>query len=101
MRIAGRPPKREHMSLEGKLRHPDAMPFFVSPPAWVLVHEPASCSLHVATESEDDGRAILCFLSPLDALIEVARFAQLGLEYHVMSAAQLDGSLFVMRTGMA
>jgi hypothetical protein len=27
--------------IEGKSRHPDAVPFFVSPPAWVLVHEAA------------------------------------------------------------
>ncbi|QBQ96967.1 hypothetical protein [Paraburkholderia pallida] len=75
-------------------RHPDAVPFFVSPPAWVLVHEPTPGESHVATESADEGRAILCFLSPLDALIEVARFAQLGQMYHVMPAAHLDGGLF-------
>jgi hypothetical protein len=82
------------MILEGKFRHPDAVPFFVSPPAWVLVHEPALGELRVATESADEGRAILCFLSPLDALIEAARFAQLGLAYHVMPAAQLDSRCF-------
>ncbi|WP_322104741.1 hypothetical protein [Paraburkholderia sp. J41] len=82
------------MSLEGKFRHPDAVPFFVSPPAWVLAHEPAPGALRIATESADEGRAVLCFLSPLDALIEAARLAQLGQAYHVMPAAQLDGSLF-------
>jgi hypothetical protein len=82
------------MILEGQFRHPDAVPFFVSPPAWVLVNEAATGELRVATESDDEGRAILCFLSPLDALIEAARFAQLGQAYHVMLAACLDGSLF-------
>jgi hypothetical protein len=74
-------------------------PFFVSPPAWVLVHEGAGGELHVATESDDEGRAILCFLSPLDALIEAARFTQLGQAYHVMLAACLDGCLFRDATG--
>jgi hypothetical protein len=80
--------------IERKSRHPDAMPFFVSPPAWVLVHETATGELRVSTESDDEGRAILCFLSPLDAPIEAARFAQPGQAYHVMAATQLDGSLF-------
>lgn len=92
--MAARPVKRENMIFEGKFRHPDAVPFFVSPPAWVLVHEGVSGELRVATEILDEGRAILCFLSPLDALIEAARFAQLGSLYHVMPAAQLDGGLF-------
>jgi hypothetical protein len=74
--------------------HPDTVPFFVSPPAWALVNEAATGELRVATESDDDGRAILCFLSPLDALIEAARFSQLGQAYHVMPAAQLDCGLF-------
>ncbi len=82
------------MILEGRFRHPDAVPFFVSPPAWVLVHQPAPGELRIATESADEGRAILCFLSPLDALIEATRFAQLGSVYYVMPAAQLDGSCF-------
>jgi hypothetical protein len=61
--------------IEGKSRHPHAVPFFVSPPAWVLVNEAATGELRVATGSDDEGRAILCFLSPLDALIEAARFS--------------------------
>jgi hypothetical protein len=60
--MADQPAKRERM-IERKSRHPDAMPFFVAPPAWVLVHE-------------------------------AARFAQPGQAYHVMAAAQTDGSLF-------
>jgi hypothetical protein len=74
--------------------HPDTVPFFVSPPAWVLVNEASTGELRVATESDDEGRAILCFLSPLDALIEAARFTQLAQVYHVMLAAHLDGTLF-------
>ncbi|MGF6606391.1 hypothetical protein OKW45_001291 [Paraburkholderia sp. WSM4175] len=92
--MAARPAKREPMNLEGKFRHPGAVPFFVSPPAWVLVHEDAGGELRVATESAGEGRAILCFLSPLDALIETARFAQLGETYHVAPAAHFDGGLF-------
>ena len=80
--------------IERKSRHLDAVPFFVSPPAWVLVNEVATGEPRVATESDDEGRAVLCFLSPLDALIEAARFSQLGEVYHVMPAAQLGGGLF-------
>jgi hypothetical protein len=80
--------------IESKSRHPDTVPFFVSPPAWVLVNEAATGELRVATESDDERRAILCFLSPLNALVEAARFSQLGRAYHVMPAAQLDGELF-------
>ncbi|QBQ99638.1 hypothetical protein [Paraburkholderia pallida] len=53
------------MSLAGKFRHPDALPIFVSPRAWGLVHEPAPGELLIATESADEGRAILCVLSLL------------------------------------
>lgn len=53
--------------IEGKSRHPNAVPFFVSPPAYALIHETPTGQFHAATEQADEGRAILCFLSPLDA----------------------------------
>ncbi|RAR64044.1 hypothetical protein C7401_105313 [Paraburkholderia unamae] len=82
------------MMHDRQFRHPDAVPFFISPPAWVLVHEDANGKLRVATESYDEGRAVLCFLSPLDAMIEAARFAHLGQTYRVTPAARLDGGHF-------
>ena len=60
-------------------------PFFTSPPVYVLTYEHRPGDLRVATEKADDGGAILCFLSPLDALIEAARITQLGLAYRRQS----------------
>ncbi|CAE6851159.1 hypothetical protein R75461_07476 [Paraburkholderia nemoris] len=47
------------------------------------------------TESTPRGRAVLCFLSPFDALIEVAHFTRLGQAYHAVSASEIGRERFL------
>jgi hypothetical protein len=53
-------------------------PFFSDLPAYVLTTEDESGRPSVSTDTTSDGCAILCYLSPVDALIDTLRFKQIG-----------------------
>ncbi len=73
--------------------------FFNTLPAYVLVFEDDAGGLYVATEGAKQDRAITCFLSPFDALIEAAHLSSLGSPYRVMPASQVDRNLFLDSEG--
>ncbi|MEW9580634.1 hypothetical protein [Paraburkholderia sp. DGU8] len=75
-------------------RRRDELPFFMSPEAYAPVLESNSGQFSIATEIADHRRAMLCFLSCIDALIETEQFARLGHTWHVKLASQIDQDLF-------
>ncbi|RDK03185.1 hypothetical protein [Paraburkholderia lacunae] len=62
-------------------------PFFAELPAYVMTFHDEEGDLRVVTEKVELGRAMTCYLSPVDALIEVLQLNQmLGTQYGVMPA---------------
>jgi hypothetical protein len=75
-------------------RRRDELPFLMSPDAYAPVLESNSGQFSITTEIADHARAILCFLSCIDALIETEQLARLGHTYHVKLASQINQDLF-------
>lgn len=50
--------------------------------------------LSIVRERTEHGGAVLCFLSPLDAMLEVERAEQIGRQLQIMRASDMDGSVF-------
>lgn len=69
------------------------LPFFCSPPAWVLARVDVP-GLSMVRERTDHGGAVLCFLSLLDAMIEVEHAARVGRELRILRASNVEGTLF-------
>ncbi|SIO72623.1 hypothetical protein SAMN05444172_9087 [Burkholderia sp. GAS332] len=69
--------------------------FFTAPQAYGLVRERRPGRLAIATENTPRGRAVLCFLSPFDALIEVGHFTRLGQVCHTVSASEIGHKRFL------
>jgi hypothetical protein len=68
--------------------------YFRTLPAYVVVYEDEDGDLCATLEETEVGSAVMCFLSPIDAMIEAARYTSLGKPRHVMVASQLDPSVF-------
>jgi hypothetical protein len=75
-------------------QHRNQVSFFCRLPAYVVIHEDDDGGLCAVAEQTDQGRAILCFLSPIDAMIEAARYTSLGPPHRVMVASEIDPRLF-------
>lgn len=69
-------------------------PFFADLPAYVLTFADAKGDRRIVTEKTACGRAILCSLSPVDALIEVLRFSKIGQRFDVMPAQMVPQDAF-------
>jgi hypothetical protein len=69
-------------------------PFFVDLPAYVLTFEDAEGATRIVTEHTTCGRVILCYLSPVDALIEVLQFSRIGQQFDVMPAQWVPQDAF-------
>lgn len=72
----------------------NAKPFFSIIPAYVLYFTDDNGIPHVRSERTELGRAITCFLTPFDAMIEAAHLTRLGKPYLVMSASDLGRHMF-------
>ncbi len=68
--------------------------FFSVIPAHVLIFRSEDGDWRLGSEWTKLGSAIICFLSPFDAMIEAAHFTRLGTPHHVMPVSQVDPSLF-------
>jgi len=75
-------------------------PFFSDLPAFVLTYQDKNGAACVATEKSKSGRTIVCFASLVDALIEVARFSQLGQQFHIHPAQLVQPSAFEDADGL-
>lgn len=73
--------------------------FFSELPAYVLTFRDNAVDKRIATERTAGGRAILCYLSPVDALIEVLRFSQIGQWFEVMHSEQVRHDAFLNADG--
>ena len=88
-------PLRAALLSSSEIQHRrDELPFFMSSEAYALVLASNSGQFSIATEKADHRRAILCFMSCIDALIETAQFARPGDICRVMLASQIDRDLF-------
>jgi hypothetical protein len=75
-------------------QHRNQVSFFCRLPAYVVIHEGDDGDVRVAGEQTEQGRAVLCFLSPIDAMIEAAHYTSLGPSHRVMVASEVDRRLF-------
>lgn len=69
-------------------------PFFAELPAYVLTFYDKEGDMRIVTEKVGLGRAITCYLSPVDALIEVLQLSQIGKQYKVMPAQLVPADLW-------
>ncbi|KWW33344.1 hypothetical protein ACUXAV_006558 [Cupriavidus metallidurans] len=74
-------------------------PFFSELPAYVLTYLDEAGDRCIASESATDGRAVLCFLSPVDALIEVVQLGRIGRQFQVLPAPLVPPDAFLDRDG--
>jgi hypothetical protein len=73
--------------------------FFSELPAQVPTFQDNAGDKRIATERTAGGRAILCYRSPVDALIEVLRFIQMGQRFQIMPAEQVRQDAFLDADG--
>ncbi|WP_432260517.1 hypothetical protein [Cupriavidus sp. TMH.W2] len=71
-----------------------AMAFFQNIPAYVLIFEDDDGDACAVSSTTEHGRAITCFLSPFDAMLEAGMRGALGQACQVAPASLLDGNLF-------
>lgn len=64
-------------------------PFFAELPAYVLTFQDEEGDTRAVTEKVELGRAITCYLSAVDALIEVAQLNQVGGRQYAVMPAQV------------
>ena len=69
-------------------------PFFWTLPAYVLLLKDSGGDWCIDAAQTELGRAVTCFLSPFDAIIEAAHLAKNGPSYRVMAASEIDKNLF-------
>jgi hypothetical protein len=69
-------------------------PYFTTPPAYVLGVEDERETLNVCAQNTPDGPAVICYLSPIDALIEVIHFASLEKIFYKPRASATPRVLF-------
>jgi hypothetical protein len=81
------------MSTETHL-YREPRPFFSELPAYVLTFQDEHGTPRIATETTGATPAIVCYLSPVDALIELLHFSQLGQQYQIIPAQLLSPSVF-------
>lgn len=74
--------------------HRDHRPFFSDLSAYVLTFRDEEGKKRIATEGTASGCAIFCYLSPVDALIEVLRFSQTGQGVEIMPAELVQQDAF-------
>ncbi len=72
----------------------DGPSFFTALPVFVLLFEDDDGDPCLVTERTAQGRAVTCFLSPFDAVIEAVHGVTLGRFYHVVAASEVDWSVF-------
>jgi hypothetical protein len=68
--------------------------FFSELPAYALTFQDEHGTARIATETTAATPAIVCYLSPVDALIELLHFSQLGRQYQIMPAQMLSPNVF-------
>ena len=78
-------PNREGWSLS---------PFFAELPAYVLTFHDKKGDMRIVTGKIELGRAITCYLSTVDALLEVLQLSQIGKQYAVMPAQLVPADLW-------
>lgn len=72
----------------------NAQPFFTIIPAYVLYFTDDNGNPYMRIERSKFGKAITCFLTPFEAMIEAAHFTRLGKPCRVMSASDLSLHMF-------
>ncbi|SEB00754.1 hypothetical protein [Paraburkholderia sartisoli] len=75
-------------------RESNAQSFFSVVPAYILLFKDENGDWCVDTERTGLGRAVTCFLSPFDAVIEAAHYTRHGWPHQVMAASQFEEGLF-------
>jgi hypothetical protein len=75
-------------------RDGSAQPFFSVVPAYVLLFKAEDGNWCIDAARTELGRAVTCFLSPFDAMIEAAHFVRRGYSHQVMAASEIEESLF-------
>jgi hypothetical protein len=74
-------------------------PFFCTLPANVPLFKDGNGDWCIDTAQTELGRAVTCFLSPLDAITEATHLARNGPSYRVMTASDIEENLFCDRDG--
>jgi hypothetical protein len=69
-------------------------PFFHTVNAYVLLFRDQNNEWCIDAAQTDLGRAVSCFLSPFDAVIEAAHLARNGQSYRVVAASDIEENLF-------
>jgi hypothetical protein len=82
------------MTLRETHQNRESRPFFSELPAFVLTFQDKDGGTRIATEKAVCGPAILCYLSLVDALIEVLQFSRIGQHFKVMPAQLVPSEAF-------
>ncbi|WP_157766743.1 hypothetical protein, partial [Caballeronia sordidicola] len=75
-------------------RHIFSRPYFNALRAYVLLFKDRQGDWCIDALRSEQGRAITCFLSPFDAMIEAAQLARSGQSCRVMPASDVEKNLF-------
>ena len=82
--------RRSNLTSSAIQRDSNALPFFSVVPAYVLLFKDEDGDWCVDTVRTEVGRAVTCFLSPFDAVIEAAYLTRRGQPHQVMAASQIE-----------
>lgn len=87
----------------GELPPQQPLPYFSDPQGYVLMQEVEPCMWDIVRIPVEgwSGMVVLCFMSPLDALIEGAYRAKPGLRYEVACAGGIGTKRFLAKDGSA
>jgi hypothetical protein len=81
--------------LTPSIRHDrSGLSFFRALPVYVLFFEDDDGDPCLVIERTEQGQAVVCFLSPFDAVFEAAHAVTRGRFYHVLPASEVDWRVF-------